>query len=218
MEGEVGLLRSDEQMPGTVTRVPAARVSVRLGIGVGSGLGGEHHCRRLIDAQRAIDHGESRTSASRITSREIYANRIPLRDSACRGLADNRSVDRRRPSRRTAATLTRSGQAEPARATRRWSKQVRPHGAADRGSCATRKKCDPRRARVMMHMPQFGSCQVTRAADPLILNSAARTRCPVDLVGDADHTLPGRVGPRLPTTNRASRWWHREGKSNHGCL
>jgi hypothetical protein len=46
----------------------------------------------------------------------------------------------------------------------------------------------------MMHMPQFGSCQVTRAADPLILNSAARTRCPVDLVGDADHTLPGREG------------------------
>lgn len=43
---------------------------------------------------------------------------------------------------------------------------------------------------------------MTRAADPLILDSAARTRCPADLVGDADDTRPGRVGPRLPTTNR----------------
>jgi hypothetical protein len=50
------------------------------------GLGGEHHCRRLIDAERAIDRGESRTSASRVTLREIYANRIPLPDPACRGL------------------------------------------------------------------------------------------------------------------------------------
>ena len=56
---------------------------------MGPGLGGEH-CRRLIDAERAIDHEESRTSASRLTLREIYANRIPLPDPACRGLVDTR--------------------------------------------------------------------------------------------------------------------------------
>jgi hypothetical protein len=52
---------------------------------LGPGLGGEHHWR-LIDAERAIDHGECRTSASRVTLREIYANRIPLPDPANRGL------------------------------------------------------------------------------------------------------------------------------------
>ena len=55
---------------------------------LGPGLGGEHHCRRLIDAERAIDHEESRTSASRLTFREIYANRIPLPDPACPALVD----------------------------------------------------------------------------------------------------------------------------------
>jgi hypothetical protein len=65
---------------------------------------------------------------------------------------------------------------------------------ADRGSSATcQKKCNPGRARVMMYMPESGSCQATRAADPLILNSAARTKCPVDLLG-ATQTTHSQVG------------------------
>jgi hypothetical protein len=70
-----------------------------------------------------------------------------------------------------------------------------------------------------MHLQEFRGCPVTRAADPLILDSAARTRCTADLVGDAGHTLPGRGGPRLPTTNRTQAGGGTgKGKSNHGSL
>ncbi len=65
----------------------------------------------------------------------------------------------------------------------------------------------------------LGAVQGQAQPIQMILDSAARTRCPADLVGDADHTPPGRVGPGTPDHEpNASRWWHREGKSNHGCL
>jgi hypothetical protein len=61
---EVGLLRSDEQMPGTVTRGPGARLRRGLGVGVRAWSGRRAPLPRLIEAERAIDHEESRTSAT----------------------------------------------------------------------------------------------------------------------------------------------------------
>jgi hypothetical protein len=110
MAREIGLLRSDEQMSGTVTRVPVARVAARLGGRCCGTWSGRRTPLPAADhAERAIDHGESRTSASRLTLREIYANRIPC---PTRPAAGSSTPHRRRPSRRTAATLTRPGQAE----------------------------------------------------------------------------------------------------------
>ena len=70
----------------------------------------------------------------------------------------------------------------------------------------------------MMHLQGFWGLSRDKPIQ-MILDSAARTRCPADLVGDADHTLPGRVGPGLPTTNRTQAGGGTgKGKSNHGCL
>jgi hypothetical protein len=85
MEGEVGLLRSDEQMPGTVTRA----------------------------------------------SREIYANRIPLRDPACRGLAytADQWIGAGQAAEQQPRSHARNKRSGPGR-TQHWSKQVRRHSAS----------------------------------------------------------------------------------------
>jgi hypothetical protein len=199
MEEEVGLLRSDEQMPGTVTRVPAARVSARLGVGVGIWSGRRTPCRGLIDAERAIDHGESRTSASRATSREIYANRIPLRDPACRGLAD--IADQWISAGQAAEQQLRStlgtsgaGPGEPGTGASKSDVTV----PADRGSSATCQE-DMRPRNDQGDPPPARDVQsILWATQP-----------------DTPRAGWAEVPDHKPN---ASRWWHREGKSNHGCL
>jgi hypothetical protein len=157
-------------MHGTVTRVPVARVAARLGARCWD-LGGEHHCRRLIDAERAIDHGENRTSASRVTSREICADRIPLPDPACRGLVDtaDQLIAAGQAAEQQPRSHARNKRNGPGR-TLHWSNASQTSRCQPIGGVLqpARKKCDPGKARPMMHMQEFGGCPVTRAADPLI--------------------------------------------------
>jgi hypothetical protein len=138
-------MRSDEQMPCTVTRAPVARVAARLDEVLGPGVGGEHHCRRLIDVERAIHHVETRTSASRVTPREIYPNWIsPPRPGLSQTRRHRRSADRRRPSRRTAATLTRPEQAEPARAYPALEQRSQTSQCQPIEGALPPTKCDPK--------------------------------------------------------------------------
>ncbi len=60
---EVGLLRSDEQMPGTVTRGPGARVAARLG-GRCSGLVWEASTTTAADRGRAGDRPRGKPNLS----------------------------------------------------------------------------------------------------------------------------------------------------------
>jgi hypothetical protein len=182
-----------------------------LGVGVGTWSGGEHHCRRLIDAERAIDHVESRTSASRVTLREIYANRIPLPDPACRGLV----VD-------TADQLIAAGQAA--------EQQPRSH--------ARNKRNEPGRTRHWSNASQTSRCQPLEGvrqparkkmrprkgqADIGVWGLSGDTRSrSIDLRLRRPHEMSSRSGgrrrPHTPRLGRAetpdhepnaSRWWHR---------
>jgi hypothetical protein len=110
-------------------------------------VGGEHPCGRLIDVERAIDHVETRTSASRVTSREIYPNWIPLPDPACRRLVDtaDQLIAAGQAAERQPRSHARNKRNRPGR-TRRWS------NASQTSQCQpiegvlqpTRKKCDPK--------------------------------------------------------------------------
>jgi hypothetical protein len=155
-------------------------------------------------------------------ARDLRRPDPPPRPGLSRTRRHRRSADRRRPSRRTAATLTRPEQAERARANpaleQRKSNLPVP---ADRGSSAAcQEEMRPRKGQADdAHAGVWGLSGDTRSRSIDLLDSAARTRCPADLVGDADHTLPGRVGPKLPTTNRTQVGGDTgKGKSNHGCL
>ena len=168
-------MRSDEQMPGTVTRAPVARVAARLGGGVGTGVGGEHHCRRLIDVERAIDHVETRTSASRVTSREIYPNWIPLPDPACPRLVDtaDQLIAAGQAAERQPRSHARNKRNRPGR-TRRWSNasQTSQCQPIEGGSATYQEEMRPEGPGRCCR--SFGGCPVTRPVDPLILDSAAR--------------------------------------------
>jgi hypothetical protein len=131
---------------GRMSRCPALSRAFRLlGLRRGLGVGVETWSGRrtplpAADRRRAGHRPrESRTSASRVTSREIYANRIPLPDPAGRGPVD--TADQMIAAGQAAerqATLTRPEQAERARANpapeQRKSDVPVP---ADRGSSAT---------------------------------------------------------------------------------
>ena len=172
-------MRSDEQMPGTVTRGPGARVAARLG-GRWSDLVWEASTTTAADRRRAghrprgkpnLSHahapGTSGTGARANAALEQRKSDIPV------------LAGRGRPATCPEEMRPRKGQADDALAGVLWA--VQPI--------------------------------------QMILDSAGRTRCPADLVGDADHTLPGRVGPGLPTTNRTQAGGGTgKGKSNHGCL
>ena len=103
------------------------------------GLGGEHDCWRLIDAERAIDHGESRTSASRVTLGEIYANRIPLPDPACRGLVvdTDQLIAARHAAERQPRSHARNKRNEPGANPALEQRKSDVPVPADRGSSAT---------------------------------------------------------------------------------
>jgi hypothetical protein len=212
---------------GRMWRCPALSRAFRLlgwrrGLGVGVGTWfGRGTPLPAADRRRAghRPRGKPNLGVEAYLSRDLRQPDSPPRPGLSRNRRHRRSADRRRPSRRTAATLTRPEQAERAGRTRHWSNACQTSGASRSGGVLqpARNRCDRGRARPMMYMQEFGGCPVIRAADPLILDSAARTRCPADLVGDADHTLPGRVGPTLPTTNRTQAGGGTgKGKSNHG--
>ena len=191
-----------------------------LGVDVGIWSGRRTPCRRLIDAERAIDHGESRTSASRATSREIYANRIPLRDPACRGLAD--IADQWISAGQAAEQQLRStlgtsgaGPGEPGTGASKSDVTV----PADRGSSATCQE-DMR--------PRNGQGDDAHAVWELSGDTRSRS---TDLkIPPPARDVQSILWATQPDTRRsvraevpdhkpnASRWWHREGKSNHGCL
>ena len=113
---------------------------------LGPGVGGEHNCRRLIDVERAIDHVETRTSASTVTSRDL-----PQLDSPPRpGLSQTRRhadqlIAAGQAAERQPRSHARNKRNRPGR-TRRWSNasqtsQCQPiEGALQ----PTRKKCDPK--------------------------------------------------------------------------
>jgi hypothetical protein len=222
MAREVGLLRSDEQMPGTVTRVPVARVAARLGGRCGT-WSGRRTPLPAADRRRAghRPRGKPNLGVEGHLARDLRQPDSPPRPGLSRTRRHRRSADRRQAAEHQPRSHARKNKRNGPGRTRHWSNASQTSRCQPIGGVLqpARKKCDPRRARPMVHMQEFGGCPVTRAADPLILDSAARTRYPADLVGDADHTLPGRVGPRLPTTNRTQagggtgKW-----KSNHGCL
>jgi hypothetical protein len=171
MAREVGLLRSDEQMPGTVTRVPVARVAARLGGRCGT-WSGRRTPLPAADRRRAghRPRGKPNLGVEGHLARDLRQP-DPLPDQACRGLVD------------TADQLIAAGQAAehqprsharknkrngPGR-TRHWSNASQTSRCQPIGGVLqpARKKCDPRRARPMVHMQEFGGCPVTRAADPL---------------------------------------------------
>jgi hypothetical protein len=220
MAREVGLLRSDERIPGSVARA-LRLLGLRRGLGVGVGTWSGRRTPLAADRRRAGHRPRGcRTSASRVTLREIYANRIPLPDPACRGLVVD-TADQLIAAGQAAEQQPRSEQAERARANpaleQRKSEVPVP---ADRGSSATcQEDTRPRKGQADdAHIGVWGLSGDTRSR-----SIDLRLRRPHEMssrsVGDADHTLPGRVGPRLPTTNRTQAGGGTgKGKSNHGCL
>lgn len=145
---------------------------------LGPGVGGEHHCRRLIDVERAIHHVETRTSASRVTSREIYPNWIPLPDPACRRLVDtaDQLIAAGQAAERQPRSHARNKRNRPGR-TPRWSNASQTSQCQPiEGPCDLPGRNATGRARPMLQ--EFGGSPVTRPVDPLILDSAARRRLP----------------------------------------
>jgi hypothetical protein len=136
MAREIGLLRSDEQIPGTVARVPVAWAAAWLGLGVGTWSG-----RRtpLAANRRRAGHrprGMPNLGVEGHLARDLRQPDAPPRPGLSRTRRRHRrSADRRRPSRRTAATLGTSGTSpgEPGTGTRKSDVPV----PADRGSSAT---------------------------------------------------------------------------------
>jgi len=198
-------------------------LGLRRGLGVGVGTWSGRRTPLAADRRRAghRPRGMPNLGVEGHLARDLRQPDSPPRPGLSRTGRRRRSADRRgQAAEQQPRSHARNKRNGPGR-TRHWS------NAGQTSRCQpiegvlqpARKMCDPGRARPMMHLQEFGGCPVTCAADPLILDFAARTRCPADLVGDADHTLPGRVGPRLPTTNRTQAGGGTgKGKSNHGCL
>ena len=114
---------------GRMSRCPALSRAFRLlglrrglGVRVGTWSGRRTPLLGLIDAERAIDHGECRTSASRLTLRAISTNRNPLPDPACRGLVDtaDQLIAAGQAAERQPRSHARNKRNRPGR-TRRWS-------------------------------------------------------------------------------------------------
>jgi hypothetical protein len=180
---------------------------------LGPGLGDEHHCWRLIDAERAIDHGECRTLASRLTLREISTNRKPLPDPACRGLVDTADqliaagqAAEQQP--RSHARNKRNGPGEPGTGAR----HVRRPGASRSGEfCNLPGKNATRKGQADdLHAGVWGLSGDTRSR-----SIDLRLRRPHEVSSRSC----GRLRPHTPRSARAetpdqepnaSRWWHRE--------
>ena len=172
------MLRSDEQMPGTVTRGPGARVAAQLG----------GRCSDLVW-------------------------------EACTATAADRRRAGHRPRGKPYLSQAHTPGLGPAEPGTGATQVRRPPVLAGRGRPATcQEEMRPRKGQAD-DAPAGVLWAVQGKPIQMILDSAARTRCPADLVGDADHTPPGRVGPGLPTTNRTQAGGGTgKGKSNHGCL